>query len=310
MCGILWGRHVAGRNDPPTNKNTLIRALTEEWDNMPQQLLDNVVQSMVRRVECCITLYGGHIPSEIAIYKGLRFIDTASDLVFRGIWILTDSRDAPFSLDNCWGYDKPKYSESYGMILPAETFNMRSQVSHSVQLISIYSLSKTSYVIGPIVPWIREISFTRRPGSGCPRLTSKREDRHIVRNARVQPTASSVQVAPSIGTPVSSRTMRRHLAEGHLGSQRSLRLLPLSPTHRCLLLEWCHARENWTAAEWNQFVFSDESRFSLSSEDNRVRVWRPRGERLNPAFASYHHTAPTAGVMVWGAIDNNTLCHP
>ncbi|GFV95700.1 transposable element Tcb2 transposase [Trichonephila clavipes] len=61
----LWdalGRQVAGRNYSPTNKNTLIRALTEEWDKLPQQLLDNVVQSMVRRVECCITLHGGHIP--------------------------------------------------------------------------------------------------------------------------------------------------------------------------------------------------------------------------------------------------------
>ncbi|GFU59615.1 transposable element Tcb2 transposase [Trichonephila clavipes] len=56
------GKQVAGRNYPPTNKNTLIRALTEEWDKLPQQLLDNVVQSMVRRVECCITLHGGHIP--------------------------------------------------------------------------------------------------------------------------------------------------------------------------------------------------------------------------------------------------------
>ncbi|GFV33815.1 retrovirus-related Pol polyprotein from transposon TNT 1-94 [Trichonephila clavipes] len=56
------GRQVAGRNYPPTNKKTLIRALTEEWDKLPQQLLDNVVQSMVRRVECGITLHGGHIP--------------------------------------------------------------------------------------------------------------------------------------------------------------------------------------------------------------------------------------------------------
>ncbi|GFV99238.1 hypothetical protein TNCV_1512101 [Trichonephila clavipes] len=41
---------VAGRNYPPTNKNTLIRALTEEWDKLPQQLLDNVVQSMVAAI--------------------------------------------------------------------------------------------------------------------------------------------------------------------------------------------------------------------------------------------------------------------
>ncbi|GFU64737.1 transposable element Tcb2 transposase [Trichonephila clavipes] len=56
------GRQVAGRNYPSINKNTLIRALREEWDKLPQQLLDNVVQSMVRRVECCITLHGGRIP--------------------------------------------------------------------------------------------------------------------------------------------------------------------------------------------------------------------------------------------------------
>ncbi|GFS76617.1 transposable element Tcb1 transposase [Trichonephila clavipes] len=41
-----FGRQVAGRNYPPTNKNTLIRALTEEWDKLPQQLLDNVVQKV------------------------------------------------------------------------------------------------------------------------------------------------------------------------------------------------------------------------------------------------------------------------
>ncbi|GFY03384.1 transposable element Tcb1 transposase [Trichonephila clavipes] len=58
------GRQVAGRNYPPTNKKTLIRVFTEEWDKLPQQLLDNVVQSMVRRVECCITLHGGHIRTD------------------------------------------------------------------------------------------------------------------------------------------------------------------------------------------------------------------------------------------------------
>ncbi|GFU41170.1 transposase [Trichonephila clavipes] len=40
------GRQVTGRNYPPANNNTLIRALTEEWDKLPQQLLDNVVQSI------------------------------------------------------------------------------------------------------------------------------------------------------------------------------------------------------------------------------------------------------------------------
>ncbi|GFV62179.1 transposable element Tcb2 transposase [Trichonephila clavipes] len=38
----------------------------------------------------------------------------------------------------------------------------------------------------------------------------------------------------------------------------------------------------------------------------RVRVWRPRGERLNPAFPLQRRTTSTAGVMLWGAIAYNT----
>ncbi|GFU78532.1 transposable element Tcb1 transposase [Trichonephila clavipes] len=106
---------------------------------------------------------------------------------------------------------------------------------------------------------------------------------------------------------VSSRTTRRCLAEGHLGSRCPLRALPLTPTHRRLRLEWCRTGGNWTAVEWNQFVFSDEYRFNLASGDNRVRVWRPRGgERFNLAFALQRHIVNTAGVMVWGAIAYNT----
>ncbi|GFU36200.1 transposable element Tcb2 transposase [Trichonephila clavipes] len=105
------------------------------------------------------------------------------------------------------------------------------------------------------------MSFTPIPGSGRPRQTSRREYHYIVRNARVQPTASSAaiqaQAVPSLGTPASSRTIRMRLAEGHLGSRHSLRVLPLTLIHRRLCLEWCRARGNWTATEWNQLVFND-----------------------------------------------------
>ncbi|GFY29220.1 transposable element Tcb2 transposase [Trichonephila clavipes] len=89
--------------------------------------------------------------------------------------------------------------------------------------------------------WIREMSFTRRQGSGRSRQTSRREDRRIVRNARVQPTASlaaiQTQVAPSLEASVSSQTIRRRPGEEHLGSWCPLRVLTLTPTHRRLRLE-------------------------------------------------------------------------
>ncbi|GFW80551.1 HTH_Tnp_Tc3_2 domain-containing protein [Trichonephila clavipes] len=83
------------------------------------------------------------------------------------------------------------------------------------------------------------------------------------------PTASSAafqaQVALSLGVPESSRTIRRRLAEGHLGLRRTLRVLSLMPTHRRLRLEWCRARGNWTAVEWSQIAFNDHNPDSISA---------------------------------------------
>ncbi|PRD22694.1 UNVERIFIED_CONTAM: hypothetical protein NCL1_48447 [Trichonephila clavipes] len=72
--------------------------------------------------------------------------------------------------------------------------------------------------------------------------------------------------------PVSSRTIRRRLTEGHFGSRHPLRVLPFTSIHRRLCLKCCQERGNWTTTEGNQVVFSDESRFNLSCDDNRVRV--------------------------------------
>ncbi|GFX87553.1 transposable element Tcb2 transposase [Trichonephila clavipes] len=65
-------------------------------------------------------------------------------------------------------------------------------------------------------------------------------------------------------------------------------------------------RPRQTSRLEERYIVSDESRFNLSSDDNHVRLWRPRAERLNPAFALQRHATPAAGVMIWGAIAYNT----
>ncbi|GFV85604.1 transposable element Tcb2 transposase [Trichonephila clavipes] len=78
--------------------------------------------------------------------------------------------------------------------------------------------------------------------------------------------------------------------------------LPLTPEHRQLRLQWCQARSMCNVTNWQKVVFSDESRFILGTDDNRVRVWRRPGERYNSLHTVLRHTACTAGLMVWGAI--------
>ncbi|GFV87976.1 transposable element Tcb1 transposase [Trichonephila clavipes] len=64
-----------------------------------------------------------------------------------------------------------------------------------------------------------------------------------------------------------------------LSVRRPLLGLPLTQNHRRLHRQWCEERRMW-AAEWNEVVFTDESRICLQHHNGRIRVWRNHGERM------------------------------
>ncbi|GFW64287.1 hypothetical protein TNCV_2415371 [Trichonephila clavipes] len=70
---------------------------------------------------------------------------------------------------------------------------------------------------------------------------------------------------------VSARTIRRRLQQSGLSAKRPLLGLPLKQSHRCLRRQWCDERRMWVA-EWNDVVFTVESRTCLQHNDNRIRI--------------------------------------
>ena len=56
----LLGRRVRENHPPPANVQELLRLLQQEWLNIPQGTLVNLVQSMRRRCQECIAAHGGH----------------------------------------------------------------------------------------------------------------------------------------------------------------------------------------------------------------------------------------------------------
>ncbi|GFU13396.1 transposable element Tc1 transposase [Trichonephila clavipes] len=71
-------------------------------------------------------------------------------------------------------------------------------------------------------------------------------------------------------------------------------------------LDFADLGQLWSVTDWRRVIFSDESRFSLSDDDHRTRVWRRTGQRSDPAFIVERHTAISQGVTVWGAISWDT----
>ncbi|GBN25117.1 hypothetical protein AVEN_228894-1 [Araneus ventricosus] len=142
--------------------------------------------------------------------------------------------------------------------------------------------------------------------SGRPRNTNASEDRAIIRTATSDPTTSLESIRrhlpPSRHPMVSRETIRRRLADAGISSRRPLRRLPLTPHHRQCRLYFCRPRARWSVTDWRRVIFSDESRFSLNADDQRIRVWRRSGHQSDPTFVAERHTAITPGVTVWGAI--------
>ncbi|PRD25287.1 UNVERIFIED_CONTAM: tc3a [Trichonephila clavipes] len=56
------------------------------------------------------------------------------------------------------------------------------------------------------------------------------------------------------------------------------------------------------AAEWNEVVFTDESRICLQHYEVRIRVWRLREERTLNSCVMHLHAGPELGIIVWGGI--------
>ncbi|GFV37664.1 transposable element Tcb1 transposase [Trichonephila clavipes] len=113
--------------------------------------------------------------------------------------------------------------------------------------------------------WTREYTHVRKTGSAATRKTTRREGRRIVRQALVDTTVTCSTIRADVGVATVPQTISRPLAEANLKSKRPFRALPLTPEHRQLRLQWCQARSMWNVTDWQNVVFSDESRFVLGT---------------------------------------------
>ncbi|GFV59501.1 transposable element Tcb1 transposase [Trichonephila clavipes] len=78
--------------------------------------------------------------------------------------------------------------------------------------------------------------------------------------------------------------------------------VPLTPAHRRRRSLWCREHWNFRDNEWGQVLFTDKSRFSLSSDSHRILIWRDRGSRNHPSNIIERDRYGGRGVLVWGGI--------
>ncbi|GFU67970.1 transposable element Tcb1 transposase [Trichonephila clavipes] len=147
--------------------------------------------------------------------------------------------------------------------------------------------------------------------SGRPRGTTPADDRYIVLQSRRNRWKTAGEIArhttQATGRSISRFTVARRLHGGGLFARRPVRCVPLTPSHRRRRSLWCREHRNWRDNEWGRVLFTDESRFSLSSDSHRILIWRERGSRNHPSNIIERHRG--AMVLQFLFMDDNAPCH-
>ncbi|GFU67836.1 transposable element Tcb1 transposase [Trichonephila clavipes] len=116
--------------------------------------------------------------------------------------------------------------------------------------------------------------------SGRPRGTTPADDRYIVVHARRnrRQTAGEIvrHTTQVTGRPISRFTVARRVHDGGLFARCPVRCVPLTPAHRRRRSLWCREHRNWRDNEWGRVLFTDEIRFSLSSDFHLERAGKPQ----------------------------------
>ncbi|GFW15448.1 transposable element Tcb1 transposase [Trichonephila clavipes] len=126
----------------------------------------------------------------------------------------------------------------------------------------------------------RKAAVNSYPGfsSGRPRGTTPADDRYIVLEARRNRRQTAGEIArhttQATGRPISRFTVARRLHGGSLFARRPVRCVPLTPAHRRRAFSVVPGTPELRDNEWGRVLFTDESRFSLSSDSHRILIWR------------------------------------
>ncbi|KAL1489394.1 hypothetical protein ABEB36_014296 [Hypothenemus hampei] len=146
----------------------------------------------------------------------------------------------------------------------------------------------------------------RRFSTGRRRVTNEREDRYISNFVRRNPTISITALRGhflrTYQRPIASTTIRRRLYSANLRSRRVLRVPRLLPRHIAVRFLWAQEHRNWLLPQWQNVLFTDETRVGLVSDSRRLRVWRAPGrqERLTLPREVLPYQGGT--IMFWGGI--------
>lgn len=100
---------------------------------------------------------------------------------------------------------------------------------------------------------------------------------------------------------VHRHTIRKYIHRLGFGNRVAPRKPYLSIAHRKRRLAFARKYRQWTAEDWKNIIWTDESSFELGKDSRRIRVWRKSHEKYAQCCLAPTFKSGRTSVMVWGA---------
>lgn len=143
------------------------------------------------------------------------------------------------------------------------------------------------------------------PRAGRPRKTTARLDRIIKMKSTADPHKTAPEIAREIqaehDVTVSYKTVGRRLVAAGLNARVPLKKPWVSARNRKARLKFAEEHRGWSSKDWENVLWTDESKFCLFGSDGRRYVRRPKGQRTSPRYMSATVKHGGGNVMVYGA---------
>ena len=145
------------------------------------------------------------------------------------------------------------------------------------------------------------------PRTGPPRLSTPRQDRQLVRDARRNPFLLPKHHQVTMqqhGQAVCRMTVRRRLTDAGLFGRIAAKKDILTPAHKQQRLAFAQAHRHWTVDQWRNVGFTDEKVFQIA-ECGQVWCRRLVGTRYDSQNIKTCQRSGRYSVNIWGWMDSH-----
>jgi hypothetical protein len=144
--------------------------------------------------------------------------------------------------------------------------------------------------------------YTKTPKAGRPRHFSDYERLLAKRKIRSGSAKTASELQQQCFPHCSVWTVRRELIKLGLPGRHHRAKFLMTKVHKRMQREWAEKHIDWTADDWREVVFSDESKFNLFGSDGIQWCRRGPGEEFNTQNVEHRVKHGGGSIMVWGCM--------